>query len=247
VVRIPIEAVSGGDTIVRLRADWLTFQSGSGLMVESFVPATIALRFEPASTATLPLSIRTRNELPADLALAQVLGLTPQVVRVRGPSRVMETLDSIPLEALDLSEVRESGIIRVRVDASGYDNLAFVPASAQLAVRLERAVARQVDSVPVLIEASSATEAMAFIVEPLVVGVTLRGAPIPVSMVREVSAEVAARDVEGLLPGAERTVALRLRGLPGLVSGVVTPDSVRVRGVSLLGGPDTLVARPGGP
>jgi hypothetical protein len=66
-------------------------------------------------------------------------------------------------------------------------------------------------------------------------------------MVREVSAEVAARDVEGLLPGAERTVALRLRGLPGLVSGVVTPDSVRVRGVSLLGGPDTLVARPGGP
>lgn len=231
VVRVPIERVTSQDTVVRLRNDWFEADAGSGIVVENIVPATVHLVFEATEATVLPLSVRTRNEFPEGLALAQPLGLTPPVVRVRGPVRVVDDLDSIPLEPLDLAAVGESGIYQVRVDTAGLGNLTMDPAVASLQVLLERAVERVIGGVPVVGELPPTLESATLEILPATIQVTLRGARTPVNQanVEVIEAIVPSAEIEGLAPGEERTVPIRLRGVPNLVRAFSAADSVLIR------------------
>lgn len=231
VVRVPVDQVAGPDTIVRLRNDWVILYDGPGIVVENLAPATVALRLEPARSTVLPLSLRTVGELPSGLALAQALGLTPPVVRVRGPARVVERLDSIPLAPLDLSTVTESRLYRVRVDTSGLGNVDVEPPLAEVAVRLEASAERVIAGVPVLVEAPAGTDPSMLVPQPSTIQVTLRGARTLVAQASTdaLAAVVSAQDLEGLPAGSEREVPLRVRGVPNLVRAFSAVDSVRVQ------------------
>jgi YbbR domain-containing protein len=226
-VRVVIDRVTSQDTVIRLRNDWVELD-GAGLVVENVLPATVRLRFEQTRTTALPLSVRTQNEFPGELALAQPLGLTPPVVRVRGAARMVEDLDSIPLAPLDLATIDESGIYRVAVDTSGLGGLIVEPTMASIAVRLERAVERVVGNVPVVAETPEGSP-IRIVVTPATIPVTLRGALTPVNQadVSQLAAIIAAADLSGLSPGEERTVQLRLRGVPPLVRAFSPVDTAR--------------------
>jgi len=260
ILRIPIDAVGTGDTIVRLRTEWVVVLGGSNIVVQEILPATVALRLEPAMTVSLPLAVRTRGELPEEWALATPLGLSPPLVRVRGPARILEGLDSIPLEPLDLDGVRESRIYRVRVDTSGLGRVTVEQQTADIAIRLDRSAERSVGGVPVVAEAPMGVDPGSLVVSPETIQVTLRGA---LSLVNQVGAEalsavVAAQDIEGLAAGAEVTVPIRVRGVPNLVRAFSAVDSVRVQrlvlppvpvtpGQPAPADPDTTDAAPGDP
>lgn len=231
VVRIPIEAVTDRDTVVRLRNDWVRLNDGSGLVVEAILPATVQLRFEPTDSTALPLSVRVRNELPEGLSLAQPLGLTPPVVRVRGPSRMVEDLDSIPLEPLDLSAVDRSGQYTVAVDTAGLGGLVVEPTGATLSVFLEPTVERVIGGVPVVLEAAEGVDTTSLVFSPSSIQVTLMGARTLVNQanVEGLRAVVAAADVQGLVPAEEREVTIRVSGVPNLVRAFSPTTTVRVR------------------
>jgi len=225
-LRVPLDSVWSADTLVQLRRDWLLLARESGLVVEDISPGAVRLLLQPTLTALLPLSARTRGDLERDLALAAPLSLNPQTVRVRAPAHRIRALDSIPLEPLDLSQVTASGSYPVAVDTTGLGQVSVSPLAATVGVRLEPAMERILDEVPVIVEGNSD-----FLVAPSTISVRLEGARTPVSGTREeeVWAVVPAEAVAELAPGESRRAPVRLRGVPALVRAFSETDSVLVQ------------------
>lgn len=232
-IRVPLGEVAGGDTVVTLRRDWAEVEAG--LSVERIEPAQVRLTFERGDSAAKPITLRPVGELPEGVALAQPLQLTPVVARVRGPSSRVQAVDSIPTLGPDLSEIEgidDSGLREVPLDTAGFPGLTFSPSIVSVGVRLEEAVERELQAVPVVIaglpEEVPLSELSA---EPPLVEVRLRGGRNRVSQaqVPDLIAEVDAIFVQTMEPGEVRVVPLRLQGVPALVEATANPDSVRVR------------------
>jgi YbbR-like protein len=242
-VRVPIREVGSADTLVTLRRDWVELGDGRGISVESVSPSIVHIAFESAVSRAVPLSLRLKGDLPDRMALASPIGLNPQVARVRGPSSRVQGLDSLPLEALDLAQVRASGVFEVPIDTTGLGGSRVIPATATVGVRVEERVERLLSGVPVMVQTESGDPAV--LVEPASMDVTLEGARTLVNAVdpADLRAWVAPELVHGLVTGEVRRVPVRIEGVPTLVSAQPTPDVVAVRrapggrGVGAPGGP----------
>ncbi len=227
-VRIPVASVTSPDTTIQLRRDWVLVEGGAGLVVQDIVPGSVRLRFQESRQVALPLSLRTRGALPRGIALAAPIGLAPAVVRVRGPARVLEGLDSIRLKPLDLSSVTSSGMVEVPVDTAGLAGLTLTPVRAQLGVRVEAASERLLEAVPVNVQGPASAGLQ---VDPNEVAVTVRGArgPLEAATLDSIRLEVAADQVQDVVPGETRRVEIRVRGVPALLRAEPAVDSVTVR------------------
>jgi YbbR domain-containing protein len=230
-VRVPLDSVWGADTVVTLRRDWVVMGNGSALVVEDISPASVRLRLQPTLSSLVPLRVRTVGALPDGMALAAPLGLNPQVARVRGAAPRVRGLDSISLEALDLTSVSASGIYNVAVDTAGLAGVTVSPMTATIGLRLEPATERVLAGVPVLPGTSEGETPPELDIEPATIQVRLLGARTPVGGTRleQIQAVVPREAWQGLVPGEERRVPIRLRGLPVLVRGFSAVDSVTVR------------------
>ena len=232
-LRLPLDTVSSADTVVQLRRDWVVVSAGSGLVVEDIAPANVRLLLQRTVSRLLPLRITTTGELSSGLALAAPLGLNPQVVGVRGAAQRVRGLDSITLQPLDLSGVRESGIFPVDLDTIGLGDIIVTPRSATIGVRVEPAIERELAAVPVVPESGEDGSLLydSLTILPAAILVRLQGASTLVSgaLPEEVQAVIPREALLGLEPEQERRVPIRLRGLPVMVLGVATMDSVTVR------------------
>jgi hypothetical protein len=119
----------------------------------------------------------------------------------------------------------------VPVDTSGLSSVTFDPAAAQVAIRLERAVEREVGGVPVLLEPPAGVDPETLVVEPGTIQVRLRGVETLVTQASTngLAAVVVASELQALGPGQQLTVPIRLRGVPHLVRAFSAVDSVLVR------------------
>lgn len=241
VLRVPVAQVGSSDTLVTLRRDWVELGAGSGLYVESVFPPSIRVAFEPAVTRVVPIAIRTTGVLPADLALASPIGLTPSVVRVRGPASRLELLDSVLLRTLHLPDIRASGVLEVAVDTAGLAGIRVSPATATVGVRVEAREERVLPGIPVIAQDGGSRQALA--VSPAQVEVVLRGARTLLAALdpQDVRAWVDPDLLRGLAPGEARRVPVRVEGVPSLVQAEVTVQTVTVRRA---GGGAPLEARP---
>lgn len=228
-VRIPLEKVTGGDTVVTLRPAWA---STDGATVERIEPAQVALSFARSDSAAKPLSIRTTGSLPEGKALAQPLQLTPGVVRIRGPANLVSAVDSIPVLPLDLSRFHESGTFEAPLDTAAFPEISFATTRPSVTVRLEDAVERVFGAVPVIFQdVPEGVPADEMSLDPPLVEVTLRGGQTRVDRVSapDLRADVMGVFIETMEPGESRRVPLQLSGVPTLVAAVARPDSVWVR------------------
>ena len=239
-LRLPLDSVSGADTVVQLRREWVQVGAGSGLVVEDVAPASVRLVLQRTASRLLPLRVTITGQLPPGLALAAPLGLNPQVVGVRGAAQRVRGLDSVALLPLDLNGVSGSGIYPVDVDTTGLGDLLITPRSATVGIRLEPSIERELTAVPVVPEAEGDSSSLAgsLTIVPAVIQVRLGGARTPVAGTRaeEVRAVVPSEALVGLEPGQERRVLIRLRGIPALVLGTAAVDSVTVRRSARAGG-----------
>lgn len=227
-VLVDVDAVSDADTVVQLRRDWVVVSEGSGLVVEEIIPATVELSFERAISVALPLSIPTRGRIGQGLALAAPLGVTPGVVRVRGPARLLEGLDSIPLRPLDLSGISRSGIVELDVDTAGMSDLLFSTTTANVGVRVEVSIERILPAVPVETQGYAAGT---LDVEPTGVPVSVRGAAsvVDAADLQRIRVRIEEAEIADLAPGESRRVPLVVTGVPALLTAAVEVDSVRVQ------------------
>ena len=231
VLQIPVDRVSGTDTVVELRRDWVASAGGSEIQVGDISPPRVRIAFEETAETAVPVALRTTGRLPEELALAQPLSVYPSVVRVRGRASRVASVESLATEPLDLGTVSSSGSYPVALDTAGFGELTFRTAEATVEVRVEEAVERVVPGVPVVLdtvpEGADSTEV---VMRPSAIRVTLRGGRTRVAQVDPLGlvAAVPARVVRALLPGEQRSVPVRIEGAPSLVEAVPDADSVLV-------------------
>lgn len=234
-LRVPIDRVSSPDTIVTLRRDWVSLSGAPGVVVDEIVPGSVRIFFEEASSEAIPLVVRTTGRLPAGLALAAPVGVTPVVAGVRGPARLIEGLDSLALRPLDLGTVRASGIFELEVDTAGLGQVLVTPLRASVGLRIEPAAERILTDVP--IEVADAP-GFSVLIEPATADLRLSGAPsrLGAAPFGAVRLAVDGRLLRGMEPGESRTVPLGALAVPELLQATPVTDSVEV--VRPIGGRD---------
>jgi YbbR domain-containing protein len=99
-------------------------------------PDTIRLRYERLATRSLPVRVRTVGALPAGFELAQPPTATPSRVQVRGPARVVEMLDSVPLVPVDLSGLRSTTNVPTHVDSAAISSSRVLPQEVNVMLRV---------------------------------------------------------------------------------------------------------------
>jgi len=237
VVRVPIAEVGSPDTLVTLRRDWVALGEGSRLNVEALSPSAVRVSFEPAVSRVVPIALRTTGHLPAHLALASPIGLTPLTARVRGPAVRIELLDSVLLRTLQLPDVTTSGVLEIAMDTAGLHGILVSPASATVGVRVEERTERVLERVPVIVQAGLPRGALT--VTPETVDVILSGARTLLAAVEplDVRAWVDPDLLQGMTVGEQRRVPVRVEGVPPLVTVEVSGEHVVVRRVAPGGSP----------
>jgi YbbR domain-containing protein len=119
--------------------------------VLSLRPDTIRLRYERLETRAFPVRVRTVGELPEGYELAGPTTTTPASVRVRGPARVLDQLDTVPLEPIDISALRTTTTVPARVDTVGLGPAQPSPAEVNVVLRVgpsERVEAAEAAAAP---------------------------------------------------------------------------------------------------
>ncbi len=228
-IRIPIDVVGSQDTLIVLRREWVELGQRSGLSVESMSPSTIRVSFEEAQTRLVPVASRLVGRVRDHLALAAPVEVSPQIVRVRGPRSRVEGLDSLRLEAFDLSDVARSGAFTVSVDTTGLLGASVVPNTATIGVRVEDMIERVLDGITVQAIADPGEDQV--VADPSVIQVRLVGARTLVTSLdpERLRVWVPPEYVQGLAPGEERVVNVRIEGVPALVTAIPGTDRVTVR------------------
>ena len=158
------------------------------------------------------------------MAFTQTPTVQPTAVRLRGPESRVAGIDTVYLDELDLSDVRESGTWVLGVNRAALSDLIISPDSATVRVEVEESLERMVAL------AISAEDGSVELSEDTV-QVRLFG---PRSHVQDLDpsalrAVVRPEDLAGMEPGEERRVLVRLEGLPQGIRAAPESDSVVAR------------------
>lgn len=149
---LPVERVSDSIESQVVPVQWIQLPVGAGeVRVMGLRPDTIRLHYERLGSRTLPVRVRTRGELPDGLALAIPISTNPASVDVRGPERVLQAMDSVPLFPVDLSGLRSTTNVPIGVDTTEFERLRFRPVEVNVVLRVlpvDSQLELEPDSVP---------------------------------------------------------------------------------------------------
>jgi len=228
---IPIDQLSRGDTAVVINREWVRMVNRASIAVEDIQPSSVRLSFEPVATATVPVAVRLSGELPQGLFLPDRPGVEPPTVRAVGPAGGVAALDSALTRPLDLSAVQASGGYRVALDPSGLGLVRVSTDSVTIRLRVEPASELTASGVPVLILPELGLEGLE--VSPGEIQVGIKGAAQTVEALDtgRLRGVVDAARVLGMEPGEERSIPLRVEGVPPGVQATPAPTTVVVRRV----------------
>ena len=139
----------------------------------------------------------------------------------------MSQVEGIPLEPLDLSDLRESRSFDLAVDTSGLGNVLVTPQRATVRVRVEPAVERVMAAVPVEVESPPS---FGLILQPDTAGLRVTGATarLEASALEAIRLVVDGRLLEGMEVGEARRVPVGVVDVPLLLTARSTVDSVSV-------------------
>ena len=189
----------------------------------------IELMFEPTMTRILPIATRVYGDLRDNLALASAVGLAPLNVRVRGSESQVSQLDSVWLEPFDLATVEKSGVFSVAIDTASLSGAYVSPDVVTMGLNVEDNIERVLQGFSVQFDAERIGADVT--IEPVVVQVRFSG---PRSLVNALDPSllrvwVSPEDLEGILPGEERRVPLRLEGIPEFVTAISETTAVTAK------------------
>jgi YbbR domain-containing protein len=202
----------------------------SGTMLNPELPRSLkVVRFDPPSL-TLHADRRTMRRVPVkpDLAGSPALGytvaestVTPEVVEVTGPARLIDDLKQVRTEPIDLrgaNETVQRSMLLERIDPA----VTFVPDAVRVSVRLEENVAvREFSKVPIALP-EGVTH-----VQPSAIDLSIRG-PQRLLHNLKLDPEAVHLDVSGLPPGTH-TIAVQVTLPEGLLVVSHSPEKVRVK------------------
>jgi YbbR domain-containing protein len=226
-VRVPVETVLDADTTLSLRRDWVTLGSTSGLVVDEIQPGSVELRFEAVASAVLAVDLRLAGSLPEGLSLEAAPTVTPEVVRARGPERLLGGVEVIGTRVLDLADITESGSRYVPLDTAGLGLPLLDRREVSVTFRVGETVDRDIAAAPLRFVGPSADQ---YAMNPGAVPVRVEGAAQRVGSVDpgELGLVVDTRNI-GILPvGESRRVPVEVLDPPAFLRVTPLVDSVTV-------------------
>lgn len=228
-VVIPIDQVGSPDTAVLLRSQWVRMAVGEGLVVEDMVPNLVNLSFEPMAVGEVSLRPRLSGTLPQGLSLSRLAVVTPNLARVSGPRSRVESLETLSLSPLDLSQLQGSGDFVLPVDTTGLNGMAFSPQQGTVYVEVEETAERRI--LNVLLELPLLPEGPQLQARPTAATVIITGARSLVESVDPLLLRLSFSRVAAasLSPGEEERVSITVEGVPTLVEARVEPEWVLLR------------------
>lgn len=134
---LPVERVADSVEVQVVPLQWVQLPRGiTQARVVGIRPDTVRLRYERLTTRALPVRVRTAGRLPAEYELVLPITTNPPAVQVRGPARLVEALDSVPLVPVDLSGLRSTTNIPARVDSTLLGPVRVTPQEVNVVVRV---------------------------------------------------------------------------------------------------------------
>jgi len=226
-IRVPVETVSGADTTVSLRRDWVALGGASGLVVEEVLPTSVRLQFERVGSASLAVEVTQTGELREGLAFAAPIRALPEAVDVRGPARLLEGRATVATREFDITDLETSGFQQVAIDTTGLEGALLDPREVRVEFRVAPSIEWELPSVRVRLTGPGAAE---YEVEPATLPMTLAGAQsvLAGADLRGLVYEADTREIGILEVGERRMVPVVPAGVPGLLRAVTVRDSVLV-------------------
>lgn len=133
-VVLPLEEVHDSLLVAVIRSNWVHLDGGlTRTRVEDVHPATVRLVFDPVATRLVPVAVPIRGELPDGLRLTAAVTIEPAAVRVSGPRRLLQAMDSVRLPPLDLAHLKSTTALRMDIDTAGL-GLVLRPTSVRVRV-----------------------------------------------------------------------------------------------------------------
>lgn len=122
-VRDSIEVRSLNAGMIRVQS-----QLSDRIRVDDIRPASIRLNFDRVTSRLLPVAVRTRGTLPDGYEMLQPMHLDPPRVRVSGPRRQLQAVDSVRIPTIDLSRLTAPTTLNLAVETSMLEGLTVSPA-----------------------------------------------------------------------------------------------------------------------
>ena len=225
-LRVVLSDINSSDTSLALTREHVVLPEGTSAVVDEVVPGQLTLRLDRLETRQVGVIVPTVGSIDSALALMTDPTPTPATVRVRGPSRRLDALQRVPLEALDLSTLVASGPVALSIDTTAVPGLEVDRDEVAVQIDVEPRVARTFEAFPV-------PAPTGWVADPVAVNVTVRGAESLVDALERSVLELVVRVPAGGSDG-ESEYDVNVLGLPPLVDATVEPARVRIRSLSTL-------------
>ena len=103
VASIDLSDVPPGDRVIPLTPETIGVSLPTGVKLDEVQPRSMAVRIEAVEEKDVPVEPETSGQVPEGYEVYEKLP-TPAVVRVRGPSGFIRSLQAVPTEAIDLTD-----------------------------------------------------------------------------------------------------------------------------------------------
>ncbi len=228
-VAVPITEVSGEEMVIPLQPGWVPVDGYRGVQVEDIVPSAINVSLDRLVTRNIPVRVSTRGRLPEHLALARAPSLTPSLVRVNGPARLVENLDTLDIVPVALGELDEQATVETVVDTAGMGRVTVEPYVLTLRIPAEEAIERVFAGVPVITDRLLGYGPIEVFPESVQITVTGARSRVLATEPNFLRAVVPASAIQDLTEVEMRRVPIVVEGVPSYVSVVTGVDTVAVR------------------
>lgn len=137
-IYVPLEDVADSTQLVPLNPAWVRIfgRSTSDVTVEAIQPQVVQLTFDRLATTVLPVAVRVRGSPEPGFEVARPARADPPLVRVSGPARSVEPLDSVRLPPVDLTGLSTTDTQQIAIDTTGL-GIIVVPQEVQVIVPIE--------------------------------------------------------------------------------------------------------------
>ena len=198
-------------------------------------PATVQLQFTRIDSKEVPVQTRVSAALGEEWAIVDTLLTEPETVRVTGPVRQLEAIESVPTEPFSLTPADTVIDEVVPIDTAAVPGVQLSARQVRVTGRVDRVVQRTMPNVPVDVGPGIG-------ILPQQVSVTLRG---PASTVRAVAPElfrvvISIDQIPARVPPGGVLVPLRIDGLRPGIEAQLEPAQVRL--FPQTNRPDTIAA-----
>ncbi len=185
-------------------------------------PRLIRIELDDAVERDVPVVSQVSVEVDTGFALLGNPRLAPDSVTVRGPSALVQAIQSVPTIPMSITGLQAPARRTVPIDTTGLGVVRVVPAEVDAVVDVAEIATRLIIGVPVVVQAGAPGDWEA---DPMAIAVTVRGVEQRLAGLTRDSVNATA-----VISGEsdEEVVSIQLTPPPGLTA-TATPDSVLVR------------------